>query len=251
MRHWVMGLVLVLAGAMGISASGAPVQGTDYQALNPARPTSTPNKIVVTEFFSYQCPHCYQFSPILNSWVSKLPSDVVFERVPVSFGRPDWGSIAQAYFSLQAMDKLDAKMDTAIFAAIHEQRIKLTDLSSITDWVSKQGVNGKDFSDMYTSFGIGSKMKNAEQATVAYNISGVPTLIIDGKYTVLGNDHNVQLATADQLIEMVRAARGMPVPVTKQAASSSSSSSSGESKKTAHKPIAKASSAKDQSKRAG
>ena len=154
-------------------------------------------------------------------------------------------------FSLQAMDKLDAKMDTAIFAAIHEQRIKLTDLSSITDWVSKQGVNGKDFSDMYTSFGIGSKMKNAEQATVAYNISGVPTLIIDGKYTVLGNDHNVQLATADQLIEMVRAARGMPVPVTKQAASSSSSSNSGESKKAAHKPIAKASSAKDQSKRAG
>jgi thiol:disulfide interchange protein DsbA len=212
MRRLFSFAVLVMSFWSWTAFAGAPVAGTDYEALSPPRPTSNPSKIVVTEFFSYQCPHCYQFSPLLNAWVSKLPSDVVFERIPVTFGRPDWGSIAQAYYSLQAMNKLDAKMDAAIFDAIHMQHIRLGDFSSITDWIVKQGINGNDFRDMYTSFSIQSSMRTAEQAAPAYRVDGVPTLVIDGRYKVLGPDHNAQLATADALISMVRAARGMPEP---------------------------------------
>lgn len=226
------GIAAIVISLWGWVAFGAPVAGTDYEALSPPRPTSNPSKIVVTEFFSYQCPHCYQFFPLLNSWVSKLPSDVVFERIPVTFGRPDWGSIAQTFYSLQAMNKLDAKMDAAIFDAIHVQRVRLADLSSITDWVAKQGINGNEFHDMYTSFSVQSSMRTAEQAAPAYHVDGVPTLIIDGKYKVLGNDHTAQLATAEALIAMVRSARGMPEPA--KAASNSAASSS-----TASKPAQK------------
>lgn len=242
MRRWQSRITATILSAVVISVlalpalAGAPVAGTDYEALSPPRPTSNPSKIVVTEFFSYQCPHCYQFSSLINSWVSKLPADVVFERIPVTFGRPDWGSIAQTFYSLQAMNKLDAKMDAAIFDAIHVQRVRLADLSSITDWVVKQGVNGNDFHEMYTSFSIQSSMRTAEQAAPAYRVDGVPTLVIDGKYKVLGPDHNAQLATADALIAMVRAARGMPEPA-KVASNSASSSSS--ASKASQKTVAK------------
>jgi thiol:disulfide interchange protein DsbA len=205
---------------VGMSAFAAePVEGTDYIVLTPARPTSAPNKIVVTEFFSYQCPHCFHFSFLLDPWVAKFPSDIVFERIPVSFGRPEWGSIAQAFYSLQAMGKLDAKLDTAIFDAIHEKHIRLSDLASISDWLVKQGVSGTEFNDTYNSFGIRSSMTRAEQAAPAYGIDGVPTIIIDGKYRVPSKtDMSEVLAIADQLIAKVRAARGMPAPQVKPAA---------------------------------
>lgn len=208
MRQWLIGCVLTVLSLVGVAVNAQSlVSGTDYTVIDPPKPTSNPNKIVVTEFFSYQCPHCYQFFPLVSSWAAKLPTDVVFERVPVSFGRPDWASIAQAFYALQAMDKLDGKMDAAIFNAIHEQHERLSDLSSITDWTAKQGINGKDFADMYNSFGVKMSMNRAEQAAPAYGIQGVPTLVIDGKYIVLGNDHQRQLVVADQLIAMVRASK--------------------------------------------
>jgi thiol:disulfide interchange protein DsbA len=215
MRRLLRGGLLLVVSLIGFQASAALVEGTDYVVLKPAQPTSDPNKIVVTEFFSYQCPHCYQFFPIVNAWVAKLPPDVAFERIPVSFGHPNWASIGQAYYALLAMDKLDAKLDAAIFNAIHAQNQKLGDMSSITDFLVKQGINGQEFVSVYNSFGVMNKMRSAEQAVPAYGVEGVPTLIIDGKYKVLGNDHEKQLAAANELISMVRSARKMPVPVAK------------------------------------
>jgi len=215
MRRFLCGSVMLVLSLIGLQASAALVEGTDYMVLRPAQPTSDPGKIVVTEFFSYQCPHCYQFFPMINSWVSKLPSDVSFERIPVSFGHPNWASIGQAYYALLAMDKLDTKLDSAIFNAIHGQNQKLGDLSAITDFLVKQGINGQEFVSVYNSFGVMNKMRSAEQAAPAYGIDGVPTVIIDGKYKVLGSDHEKQLAVASELISMVRTARKMPPPVAK------------------------------------
>jgi len=220
---------------IGFQAQAMVAEGTDYVVLKPAQPTSDPSKIVVTEFFSYQCPHCYQFSPVVSAWAAKQPSDVVFERIPVSFGHPNWASIGQAYYALQAMDKLDAKLDTAIFNAIHAQHVRLDDLASITDWLVKQGINGQEFTSVYNSFGVMNKMRSAEQAAPAYGIDGVPTIIVDGKYKVLGSDHEKQLASASELISMVRTARKMPMPVVK-AESVSSSSQSVEAKNHSKKP---------------
>lgn len=213
MQRWLVVGVMAVFSLIGVTANAANlVVGTDYQLLDPAQPTSHPDKIVVTEFFSYQCPHCYHLSSFIDSWEAKLPSDVVFERIPVSFGRPAWGSIGQTYYSLLAMGKMDNTMDAAIFRAIHEQNVNLNDLSSITSWLVKQGIDGKSFTDMYNSFGIKMDMDRAEKAVPAYNIDGVPTLIVDGKYKVLSQRlpteldmFKRELQTVDQLITMARA----------------------------------------------
>lgn len=219
MRSW-LSVCLVMLGSLTGVAANAQVEGTDYQVLDPAQPISHPDKIVVTEFFSYQCPHCYHFSFSIDPWEKTLPRDVVFERIPVSFGRPSWSSIGQAYYSLLAMGKLNPEMDAAIFRAIHVENVRLDDLSSMTDWLVKQGVNAGDFTNMYNSFGIRMDMDRAQQAVVAYGIEGVPTLIVDGKYRIIAprnasNEMDMakrELQVVDQLIVKERAARGMSAP---------------------------------------
>ena len=69
------------------SPSFAQTAGKDYTLITPAQPSDDPAKIEVLEFFSYGCPHCSDFHPLISAWSAKLPTDVVFKRVPITFGR--------------------------------------------------------------------------------------------------------------------------------------------------------------------
>ena len=43
-----------------------PVEGKDYFKVEPPLPPADPAKVVVTEFFSYQCPHCYRVREVIR-----------------------------------------------------------------------------------------------------------------------------------------------------------------------------------------
>ncbi len=208
MRQSVVRLFVLVLSCCGLSAwaADAPVEGQDYQLLSPAQPTSDPRRIVVTEFFSYQCSHCYAFHPVVSSWAQKLPKDVLFERVPVSLGRTAWMPIAQTFYALQAIDKL-AQMDLLIFSAIHSQNMKLVDEAGITSFVAKQGVNAADFTNAYNSFGVKSSLARAEQQMKTHRVQGTPALVVDGKYVVLSEgtkNYEELLARTDKLIAKAR-----------------------------------------------
>lgn len=208
LRNGFIWIAAALLACVALSAGAEDLQvGREYTVLTPAQPTSKPDKIVVTEFFSYQCPHCFALSPLIRSWAEKLPKDVVFERVPVTFGRADWSAIAQTYYALQALGKAE-KLDSAIFSAIHTQNVKLNSESAVTEWVGKQGVDAKEFSAAYNSFGVKSEMARVEQLTRSYKVQGVPAVYVDGKYEVLGGGirgYEELLQRTDKLIAKARA----------------------------------------------
>lgn len=207
MRYSLIRWCALLLSCCGLSAwaADAPVAGEDYQLLSPAQPTSNPGKIVVTEFFSYQCPHCFALFPSISSWSKRLPGDVVFERIPVGFGRSNWSAIAQGFYALQVMGKAE-QLDRSVFNAIHTQNVMLKDEATITAWVAKQGVNAADFTAAYDSFGVRSSMSRSDQLAKNYQVQGVPDLIVDGKYRVINPGNLDQwLVRVDQVIAKVRA----------------------------------------------
>jgi thiol:disulfide interchange protein DsbA len=183
-----------------------PVAGRDYLLVQPPQPTSDASRIVVTEFFSYQCPHCYAFFPELNEWVSKLADDTVFELVPVSIGHPTWAPIAKAFYALEMMDKRE-ELDAAIFRAIHAQRVPLIDEAAIVDWVAGQGVDKSAFTSNYNSFSVNAFASRADQTARAYRLPSVPALAVDGKYLIPISDNGdfaSQLARVSELIDKAR-----------------------------------------------
>jgi thiol:disulfide interchange protein DsbA len=131
---------VLLAGLFAATAAHADaVQGRDYRLLAPAQPSAEPGahpgKVEVIEFFSYGCPHCAHFHPSVTQWASELPSDAVFVRVPVSFGRREWGQLVRAYYALQATGQLE-RLDGALFKAIHEQHKPLFDEGRLAAWIA-------------------------------------------------------------------------------------------------------------------
>jgi protein dithiol oxidoreductase (disulfide-forming) len=192
---------LVLLSLASLSHASV-IAGHDYVVLDVPQRQEAKGKIEVIEFFSWGCPHCYEFSSLLNRWLATLPKDTVFRRVPVGFGHPEWDTLARAYYALQSTGDL-ARLDSQIFEAIHRDHVSLFDEPSITAWVGKHGVNVPEFTKAFNGFGVGISVDQAEQATMSYRVSGVPTIAIGGRYTVT-DDHTKMLATSDELIAKVR-----------------------------------------------
>jgi thiol:disulfide interchange protein DsbA len=163
----------------------------------------------VIEFFSYGCPHCSEFHPVVSRWAAALPADVIFKRVPVSFARPQWASLARLFYALEATGDL-ARLDVPVFNALHQGGAKLYDDKSIIAWVKAQGVDEKKFGEAYNAFGVLSQVKRADQLAQAYRIQGVPALAVDGKYLVTGKEIKGfpdLLRLTDQVIDKARRER--------------------------------------------
>ena len=180
--------------------SAAPVQGTDYQLISPPQTQTTAGKVEVIEFFSYGCPHCFHMAPLLEQWQkAELPANAVLIRVPVAFGRREWGQLVRAYYTLEATGDLE-RLDQKLFDAIHAQNKPLFDLESLTAWAAENGIDANKFRSTFTSPEITEKSMRADQMSRDYKINGVPTLTVAGKYKALGKDYPDMLKITRDLV---------------------------------------------------
>lgn len=193
---------LLFAGLLSMFAPSGPTlaadspAGQDFKPINPPL-ASSKEKIEVTEYFSYGCPHCADFHPLVSQWAAKLPKDVSFRRVPVSFNRPEWARLSRLYFALEATGDLP-KLDTAVFLAIHEQRVAFKTDDALISWAAGKGADGKKLSEALTSFSMQSRVQRADQEAAAARISGVPSLAVDGKFLV----NNEVAANYEELLKL-------------------------------------------------
>jgi thiol:disulfide interchange protein DsbA len=132
--------------------------------------------------------------------------DVVFKRVATGLGRTAWTNLAKTYYALEATGDLN-RLDAQLFHAIHEEHQPLFDEKAISQWVGQHGVDTAKFNMAFESFGVNTKLNQAEEMVENYKIDGVPALAVDGKYLILGNSFEQMLANADGVIAKVRADR--------------------------------------------
>ncbi|MGC8507069.1 MAG: thiol:disulfide interchange protein DsbA/DsbL [Thiomonas sp.] len=218
-RRWLS--VVFALFSLGFLATGAQAQtasktnpfneGFAYNRLAVPQPVSPSDKIVVMEFFWYDCPHCADFDPLLESWAKKLPADVVLERVPVAFS-PQFIPQQHLYYALKALGKLTPELQAKIFNAIHVQHIPLGTSEQMANWLAQQGIPKKTFLDAYNSFGVNAQVKQATQMVSDYQIQGVPTMAVQGMYTTSAalpeaNNNKKVLEVVDYLIKKVQAAK--------------------------------------------
>lgn len=194
--------------ALAEAASGpAPVEGTDYVVIPNGEPFDAANgQVEVVEVFGYTCPHCATFQPAIASWKARLPADVRVTYVPAPFGGY-WIPYAQAYYTAEALGVADRTHD-AMFAALHlsgELPIQNASPDEIGRWYAAHAdVDADEFATAMTSFGIDAKLKRASQFIQRSGVDGTPTLVVNGKYRVIGRD---PLRIASQLVAMERSAQ--------------------------------------------
>lgn len=162
-------------------------EGKQFQRLVPTQPTvGGADKIEVAEVFWYGCPHCLSLEPYLNRWVGNAPANVRFVRIPAT-----WNDLvklhAQLYYTEQVLEnngtiKNPAEFRAAVFREYHQRGNRLASEGAIQALFERNGVTPEQFRSAWSSFEVAQKLRVAEDLERRYQISSVPTIVVNGKY---------------------------------------------------------------------
>jgi len=210
----VLSLVLVLLVSVNAlaaqSAADRWVEGRNYSLLRPIQHTHvSAGKIEVMEVFSYGCPYCNRFQPVMERLKKSLPANAQMVYLPASYSTAeDWPTFQRAYFAAQALgigDKThqamyDAVWKTGELAIIDPTTHRLKSPQPSLEDVARcygrlTGVKPQDFLSTAHSFGVDTRIKAADAQVIAMQVPGTPCLVVNGKYRInmdtLGSDDDV------------------------------------------------------------
>ena len=195
-------------------AQDTPITAADYTRLATPVPVSTPPGTVdVVEFFSFACPHCFEFEPALEDWLKRKPADVRLRRSPVPFLQ-NFRNFQPMYFALESMG-LAETMARKVFDAFQVQRLRLDNDKDIAAFMASNGVDARKFMAAFSNnFATNVKVNQANQLFEASTAHGVPTLMVQGRFltsptmvhaaTVPASEKKA-IAALDYLVAQVRA----------------------------------------------
>lgn len=175
---------VVFMSSVGVVAQEQYEEGVHYELIEPAIHTGVSDRVVVTEFFSYGCGHCYNFEPLLESFDARLPDGVMLQRTPVIWNNnPGMKLLAKTYYAVEVLDVFEP-VHGAVFNAIHRQRKRLSSPEAVKAVFVENGVSDSDFDRAFGSFGIDSMVRQAAARTEGARINGTPSLMVNGKYRI-------------------------------------------------------------------
>jgi thiol:disulfide interchange protein DsbA len=161
------------------------IEGVHFEQLSyPIATNVESGSVEVVEIFWYGCPHCYELEPYIDKWLESKPKNVVFTRLPAVFNKL-WEVHAKAYYALFLMGVLD-QANRILFEGMHAQGRLLKNLDSITRFLKQNNIDERKFSSLYISDDVKKLVSEASDLVDAYDIHGVPAIIVDGKYRVTG-----------------------------------------------------------------
>ncbi len=196
---WLTALLLLGMAQVGLARD-------PYVRILPPQPTETGDKIEVREVFWYTCPHCYGFKNYLDKWLENKPDDVEVVYMPAVYPNLRWVEYAKAFYTAKVMGVLD-QVHGPMFKALHDEKRRFKTEDDFADFFAEQGVDREEFKKTYSSFAVDNMIREAMILTARYGVSAVPTIIVNGKYRLLGSrisGHANMLKEIDKLIAKER-----------------------------------------------
>ena len=198
--------------ALALAAAGALGQTTvrpEVIRLDPPRPVATGERIEVIEFFYYGCPICYELQPHMTRWLAtQAPGYVALRRIP-ALSSEGWETLAKLYFTLEAIGEV-SRLHWPVYDNFHFDGKLLNEEKVMFEWVGGNGIDTKKFAEIYGSQDIQAKLAQSRELMKAYDVRGVPTIIVDGKYLSsarLAGGTRQLMQVVDELVRQARSER--------------------------------------------
>ncbi|MFA0012192.1 thiol:disulfide interchange protein DsbA/DsbL [Vibrio lentus] len=166
---------------LSLSAHAAKFnEGEHYKVLD----LEASKKPMVTEFFSFYCPHCNSFEPIIQQLKQQLPADAKLQKNHVSFMGGNMGlPMSKAYATMIAL-KVEDKMVPVMFNRIHNMNKPPRDEAELRQIFLDEGIDAKKFDAAYNGFAVDSMVRRFDKAFKDSGLSGVPAVVVNNRYLV-------------------------------------------------------------------
>lgn len=143
----------------------------------------------VVEFFSFYCPHCYDFEyryHIPQKVMQSLPKGVSFKQYHLPFIGPQGERLTRAW-SLALLLGVEDKIRKPLFDIAQQAGRSRNDTSPTVDEIRQifldAGVSQQEF-NAFDSFTVTALMKKQENLAKKFDVQGVPDFYINGKYRI-------------------------------------------------------------------
>ena len=177
-----MAALMLLAVSLGAVAQVEKYsKGTHYFELAERQPTQTGDQIEVLEVFSYACSHCGTLDPILENWEKNKPAEAELRLLPAVWQNPGWVEYAAAYFTAEKLG-VAKQSHHPLMKLLWVDRKPPADLDAVAEFYTQFGVKADEFKTIMQSPEINAKLQEAANLARKYEVSGTPTLIVDGRW---------------------------------------------------------------------
>ena len=173
------------------------VAGRHYEILDSPSVTRDPSKVEVVEVFWFGCNHCYALESYILPWKKALPKDVDYWKSHATWN-PTLKIHARLFYSAKALG-IEDQIVPGAFTAIQREGRFLTGNSELEYFFKGFGVEKEKYLSVSNSFGVNNAVKQADNRMRQWTITGVPTLIVNGKYKVSGTRE----VGTDRLLDVV------------------------------------------------
>lgn len=163
------------------------VAGAHYDEFPTRQPlVGSGDKIEVVEIFSYGCPACFNAEPYMHAYAEQVADDVEFIRIPASFNKP-YELLARGFYAANALG-VEKEAHIAIFDAIHVKKRQdlMRNPKALAGFYESYGVDKDKFLKTLNSFFVDSRIDQDRKLAQAYQVSGVPTVVVNGAYQTGG-----------------------------------------------------------------
>ncbi|BAN94881.1 DSBA oxidoreductase [Plautia stali symbiont] len=188
-----------LVGLMlAFSASAAQFNhGKQYVTL----PKTVASEPQVMEFFSFFCPHCYQFERIyhVSDAVRKnLPADTKVTKYHVDFLGGDFGPVVTHAWAVAMALGVEDKVTAPIFDGIQKTQT-ITDAANLKEtFIKAVDITSEDYDAAWNSFAVKALVAQQQKAASDVNLQGVPAIFVNGKYMV--NNGGLDTSSTDNFV---------------------------------------------------
>ncbi|BET41726.1 MULTISPECIES: thiol:disulfide interchange protein DsbA [Atlantibacter] len=191
-------VLLALAGMiLAFSATAAQItDGKQYTTLE--KPVVGEPQVL--EFFSFYCPHCYQFEEVIHvsdNVKKKLPEGTKMTKYHVEFLGPLGKDLTQAWavaIALGVEDKITAPM----FEAVQKTQTVQT-VADIRKVFIDAGIKAEEYDAAWNSFVVKSLVAQQEKAAADLGLRGVPAMFVNGKYQL--NPQGMDTSNMDAFVQ--------------------------------------------------
>lgn len=186
----------------GPTALARFVEGRDYRRLAVAAPTSVDEgAIEVCEFFMWQCIHCFEFEPELESWAARQPESVRLVRVPAI-----WNEVgrlhARAFYTAELLGEGE-RVRLPFYEEFHERGNTLASESAIREFFVSLGIEADRFDAVFRSAAVQAEVDRAVELNRLYGVDSTPSIGVNGRYLTspASRPAESRFAVVDALVE--------------------------------------------------
>jgi protein dithiol oxidoreductase (disulfide-forming) len=199
-------LALLLLPALSASAQVERyLEGQHYRKLPESAAqrqlSAVEGKVPVLEVFWYGCGSCAAFDPQLNAWVAANAATISFSRSPAIWN-DSTRSHARLFFAARELG-IGSQIHEPAFHAIHSEGATLLDDGEVIALFVAHGADVTKAQAALGSFAVDSALRKEEALQRELQISGVPVLLVNGRYLVKGpnvRSYEDMLAVAEFLV---------------------------------------------------